>query len=108
MNLSAANTYLRISAKHKPEMLKAAGSNLNVAGYTHGLFGVFAEALKGNESCMEFLDRQVEVAAKGPSELMLQALADMSVEAHIIHAAPEEPPTPVAESPVEIIPGVYA
>src|SRR5438309_1591064 len=108
MNLSAANAYLRVTNQHKPVLLKAAGSNEQVCKWTHGLFGVFADALAGNKPSLEWLDRNVNLAASRESRELFLALCDMSVEARVYsQAAPEEPMTPVAETPAEIIPGVY-
>jgi hypothetical protein len=108
MNLPAANAYLRTVNKHKPVLLKLAGSNEPIIQWTHGLFQVFADAMSGDQAAIDYLDRNVPKAAARPSKDLFLALCEMSLEAHIAHAAPEEPPTPVAESSVEIIPGVYA
>jgi len=108
VNLSSANAYLRVTNQHKPTLLKLAKSNETVSRWTHGLFSVFADAMKGDKTAIEWIDRNVPKAAARPSDDLFRALCDMSVEAHIVQAAPEEPPTPAVEIPVEVLPGVYA
>ncbi len=82
----AANTYLRLTAKHKPAMLKAAGSNLEVASWTNQLFWYFGAAMSGDTTALAWID-SVFSHLEIPDPLILNALADMSVEAHQVQAA---------------------